>query len=218
MQLTRWRHGARAVLLAIGAGLVLTACGQAQPGVAASVDDRVLTVSELQEQTIAFFDSYPEARGQASPARVSQVLIQNFVRNHIVDKIGASYGLEPTRTELEEFATANYESSEGFTQAMANAAIGSNRRDLLDRMLRDFWIENAVREQLRDELGLPEGQNDDLDIATQDVNEEFAARTDVAVSPRYGDWDPVAAIITDGLGSISVPAPVEGSEDLAPAG
>ncbi len=217
---TRSRIGLRrlaAVGLAIAAGAVLTACGQAQPGVAASVDGVELSVAELQAQTNAFFESYPEARGQASPTRVAQVLIQNFARNRIVDKIGASYGLEPTQSDLEAFATENYESLDGFTQAMANAAIGSDRQDLVMRMLRDFWIENAVRERLRDDMGLPEGQNDELDIATQDVNERFTAETDVEVNPRYGAWDPTATIVVDATGSISVPEPGT-EESLAPAG
>ena len=207
----------QAIGLALAAGAVLTGCGQAHPGVAAEVDGTTLSITELQAQTNAFFESYPEAVGQAPPLRVAQVQIQNWVRNRVVDAIGEAYDLEPTQGDLERFANENYEGIDGFTQAVANAGVASSRPDLVMAELRSYWIQNAVRERLREEMGLGEGQNDDLDIATQDVNEQFSAAADIAVNPRYGGWDEEAAIVADIGGSLSIPEP--GTEDpLAPPG
>ena len=222
MQRTARRHGwlsrrLCAVGLALAAGVALTACGQAQPGVAASVDGRTLSVEEIHAQTSAFFESYPEAVGQAPPLRVSQIQIQNWVRGRVVDEIAKAYGLEPSTGDLQQFANENYQGMEGFTQAVANAAVPADREDLILAELRSFWIQNAVRELLREQLGLDEGQNDELDIATQDVNEEFSSAADIAVNPRFGDWDYVATIVVDADGSLSTEEPVEpGTEETPP--
>jgi hypothetical protein len=218
MQRVARRHGwfeSRSLLaigLALTAGAVLTACGQAQPGVAASVDGATLSVEEIQTQTSEFFESYPEAVGQAPPVRVSQVQIQNWVRGRVVDEIGAFYDLEPSAGDLQRFANEAYQGMEGFTQAAANAAIPASREDLIMAELRSFWIQNAVRELLRDELGLGEGQIDELDVATQDVNERFSMAADIAVNPRFGTWDDVAAIVADTEGSLSIVEPEVATE------
>ena len=91
MQRAARRHGwlgsrrPLAVGLVLAAGVALSACGEAQPGVAASVDEHTLSVEEVHSQTNAFFESYPEAEGQAPPLRVSQIQIQNWVRGRVVD-------------------------------------------------------------------------------------------------------------------------------------
>jgi hypothetical protein len=206
-----------AVGLVLAAGVVLSACGEAQPGVAASVDEQTLSVEEVHSQTNAFFESYPEAEGQAPPLRVAQIQIQNWVRGRVVDEIGKAYGLEPTPGDLEQFANENYQGMEAFTQAVANAAVPANREDLVMAELRSFWIQNAVRELLREELGLDEGQNDELDIATQDVNEEFSAAADIAVNPRFGTWDDVATVVVETDGSLSIVHTEPGTEAPLPA-
>ena len=106
---------------------------------------------------------------------------------------------------------------EAFTQAVANAAVPANREDLVLAELRSFWIQNAVRELLREELGLDEGQNDELDIATQDVNEEFSSAADIAVNPRFGTWDDVATVVVETDGSLSIVHSEPGTEAPPPA-
>ncbi len=213
--------GARRLLLAglaVIAGGVLTACGQAQPGVAATIDGNTLSVIEAQQRAADFFESYPEAAQAVSVDRVTAITVENFLRGKIVDTIGVAYGVEPTPGELEQFVVDNYGSMEDFTNQVSGIGVASNRPELVQAELRSAWIQNAVRDIKAEEIDDPE----QVDIATRAVLDEYSAKADVSVNPRFGIWN--GSIVTSasesGSGSISIlPTSGTGTEDTrAPTG
>jgi len=201
--------------LALAAGVVLTACGQAQPGVAASIDGDTLSVVEAQQRAADFFESYPEAAQAVTVDRVAAITVENFLRGKIVDKIGLAFGLEPTAGDLEQFLVDNYGSLADFTNNASGIGVAANRPELIEAELRSAWIQNALRDLQAEEISDPE----EVDIATVDVIEEFSDGADISVNPRFGIWDGsvVSAPSQAGSGSISIVPTAAGGIEGAPA-
>ena len=195
MQRSVRRSGARMLGLLLSAAAVLTACGQAQPGVAASIDGDTLTVTEVQERTAAFIEAYPEIAGQVTVDRITAVTIQNFLRGRVADSIARDLGLEPTEGELDEFV----EQIGGIEEATRQVGQGGVSPDpeLVAAEIRSAWIVNALRELKLAEITDPE----EADAATRATVDEYSAAADVSVNPRFGTWDGV--IVTPANGSLS---------------
>lgn len=204
----------RVVGLAVIAGVVLTACGQAQPGVAASIDGDTLSVDEAQQRAADFFESYPDAAQAVTFDRVTAITVENYLRGKIVDRIGVALGLEPTAGDLEQFAVDTYGGLAEFTNAVSGIGVAGNRPELVRAELRSVWIRNAVRDLKAEEISDPE----EVDIATRAVLDEFAAAADISVNPRFGIWDGSVVVYPgeSGSGSISI-IPTPGSAPT-PAG
>src|SRR5688572_4887178 len=117
--------------LALICGAALTACGQAQPGVAAEIDGQEHSAAEVQTRTAEFFASYPEAVGSADPELVAAFTVENWLRGRVVDKIGRAFDLEPTQGDLEAIVERDFESMANYTQAVANLAVPASRPDLV---------------------------------------------------------------------------------------
>jgi len=181
--------------LALVAGVVLTACGQAQPGVAASIDGDSLSVTEVQERTAAFTEAYPDIANQVTIDRITAVTIQNFLRGHVADSIARELGLEPTEGELDEFV----EQIGGIEEATRQVGQGGVPPDpeLVAAEIRSAWIVNALRELNLEEVTDPE----EADAATRATVDGYSAAADVSVNPRFGTWDGV--IVTPANGSLS---------------
>lgn len=196
MQRSRGWSGLRRLGLALAAGVVLTACGQAQPGVAASIDGDTLSVVEVHERTAAFVDAYPDIAGQVTIDRITAVTVQNFLRAHVVDVIASELDLEPTQGELDEFV----EQIGGFEEATAQVGQGGVSPDpeLVAVEIRSAWIVNALRELKLEEITDPA----DADAATRATIDEYSAAADVTINPRFGTWDGI--IVTPANGSLSV--------------
>lgn len=201
-----WLRRLQAIGLALATGAVLTACGQAEPGVAASIDGDTLSVEELHEVSNQFFEDYPQARGQVDRTELAGVTIENFLRVRIVDEMGEAYDVVPSLGELQAYVDENYGGIETVTTQMSGVGVPSSRTDLVLDYLRFVYIENAVRELKREELGIGEGQSDELDLAMKDIEDEFSNRAQVNVNPRFGTWSGSAMTSStlSGSGSISV--------------
>lgn len=195
MQRSVQRSGARMLGLLLSAAAVLTACGQAQPGLAASIDGDSLTVTEVQERTGAFIEAYPEIAGQVTVDRITAVTIQNFLRGHVADSIARELGLEPSEGELDDFV----EQIGGIEEATRQVGQGGVPPDpeLVAAEIRSAWIVNALRELNLEEVTDPE----EADAATRATVDEYSAAADVSVNPRFGTWDGV--IVTPANGSLS---------------
>jgi hypothetical protein len=205
------------VAVPLAAGVALTACGQAQPGVAASIDGDTISVVETQERAADFFESYPQAVEAVTADRVTAITVENFLRGKIIDQVGAAYGLEPTATELTEFVDETYGGMEEFTNRVSGIGVAANRPELVQAELRSAWIRNALLERTREELG--SADEEAVEAATAEIIDEFTAAADVSVNPRFGTWS--GSIMTapsmSGSGSISI-IPTAGPESgAAPA-
>src|SRR6186713_3328019 len=118
------------LVLAMAAGSMLVACGQAEPGVAASIDGTVLSVDEVHEVSVQFFEDYPEALSQVDKAELNSVTIENFLRVRIVDNMGDAYDVQPTPTELQTYIDDNFGGLEAVTPQMSGVGVPSSRTDL----------------------------------------------------------------------------------------
>ena len=132
--------------------------------------------------------------------------IENFLRVRIVDAMGEAYDVVPTPGELEAYVNENFGGIEAVTTQMSGVGVPSSRPDLVLDYLRFVYIENAVRELKRDEMGIGEGQSDELDLAMKEIEDEFSSRAKVSVNPRYGTWNGSAMTSStlSGSGSISI--------------
>lgn len=213
------KHGraARRLTAVALAGLALSACGQAKPGVAATIDGRELSVAEVQEISDAFFDDYPEARGQVEPSELSTITVENFLRVAIVDAMGERFDAMPSDGELQRWLEENFTGGyEAALQATSGVGVPASRRDLQLDYLRFYYIENIVRELKADELGLDDPGADEVSSAVIAIEDELSAAADISVNPRYGLWDgsAMANAGDTGSGSLSVFAP--GTEPVEP--
>lgn len=215
MQRTEARTGARTgallrprIGLAVAAAVVLTACGQAQPGVAATVDGETLTIREVQERATAFFDAYPEAAGAATGDQVAAASVGNFVRTRILDTLGAELGLVPTQGELDEFVD-EFGGLEEVTRQVSQGFVPPDP-DLVAAEIRAAWIQNSLRELKQEEIDDPA----EADAEAIAVLREYFGAADVSINPRYGTWD--GSQVTPGNGSLSVLPTGDGPADVAP--
>jgi hypothetical protein len=198
----------RVLGVAVAAGLVLSACGQAQPGVAASIDGETLSIQDVQERTAAFFDAYPEAASSGVTAdQVSARVIENYLRAHIVDLTAADLGVEPTQTELQTWAE-QYGGMDEFTRLVAGGGVAPDP-DLVAVELRSAYLQYAIGRAItgvdeRDETDPEKRQQlvDQIEIASRDATDTTAAAVDVSVNPRFGVWN--GTMMTETNGSLSV--------------
>ena len=204
---------------ALAAAAALTACGQAKPGVAAEIDGDILTVEEVQAVTAQFFEDFPEARGQVDTAELASVTVENFLRVRIVDAMGDEFDVQPSTGELEAYVDENFGGIEAVIPQMSGVGVPSSRLDLALDYLRFVYIENAVRQIKRDELGVEGDEpNDEVDLAVTALETQFSEAAEVAVNPRFGTWNgrTMASAAEAGSGSLSV-IPGELGSPTAPA-
>lgn len=207
-------HGraGRLVLGAVVGSVLLTACGQAQPGVAASIDGETLTVDEVHDRTASFFASHPQFEAEVSVDRVTAITVENFLRANVVDTIGEEFGLEPSQGDLDAIVE-ELGGLEAAFQAISNAGIGRSS-ELLMVELRSVWIQRELRARFNDEIDDPE----QAEIATSEALREFSEDADVSINPRFGSWD--GSVVTATNGSLSTPldqlAPTEGAAPAPP--
>lgn len=201
---------------AVAAVIVLTACGQAQPGVAATIDGETLSVLDVQQRTAAFFDAYPEAASNGVTAdQVAARVIENFLRARIVDITAGDLGVEPTQTDLQTWAE-QYGGMDEFTRLVAGGGVAPDP-ELVAVELRSAYLQYAIGREItgvdeREETD-PDARQalvDQIEIASRDATDTTATAVDVAVNPRFGVWN--GTMMTETNGSLSV---VPGEADTA---
>ena len=187
---------------AVGA-LLLTACGEAQPGVAASIEGDTITVDQVHEQTDEFFEAYPNFEGQVDPALVNSIQIENFLRARIVDLTAADLGIEPTKADLDEFVE-QFGGIEQVTQQTSNGGVPPDP-ELVQAEIRSAWLQFAIGRELAEDPS----DDEQVSIASREATDAKAAEVQVTVNPRFGTWD--GSRVTPGNASLSVTnAPTEG--------
>ena len=198
MHSVTWRRAARRVAPALLGVLLLTACGDASPGTAATVGSERLTVEQVQERTAAFLDAYPEAKSSGvTAAQVSSVTVENFIRGAIVSATAADLGIEVTGAELDTFI----EERGGFEEItrLTSGAGVPPFPELVRAEVRSAVLQSAIGAEAAGQGA----SGDDEIVALREALDATAAELGIEVNPRYGTWN--GSTIDDADGSLSLP-------------
>lgn len=192
----RKRSRQRLTLLAAGAALVLSSCGGTAPGVAAEVDGRTITASEVDDfaRVLCALDGEAAATAPSKGARFRALEIL--------------LNIELSR-ELVDFGRAD---SAQVAEAVANSA---STRDMVPVDVRDTF-DRAVKEYAQAQLAITELGEDSLRERGQSspdeqdaflegdrLRAEYAASGEVEVDRRFGELE--NGVLARTAGSMSVP-------------
>lgn len=171
---------AAAPAAALAAGL-LAGCTPGQVGVAASVGDDRLSVSALQDRTNALLK---EVGAEQQLSGIAQNLaLSFFVSSRVVEEAAAAQGVAVTAGEVAQ-ASAAIRGSEQAQDIIGGAVNRGVPPSDLDSFVRDAL--------LRERIGAAEPLEEALTRAAESA--------DVAVSPRYGTFDPATLTVTPRVG------------------
>jgi hypothetical protein len=185
------------VALALGGGLVLSACaGVQQVGAAAIVEDERMSMTRLQDLT----ESLLEAGGGTDlpEGEAQRVTLTRFIVSQVIEQAAQSADVTLTQGQIDN-------QRQQIVQAFGGEE--EMRQGLAQQNISPAYLEEFVRDvALSDALGRELVPGDDALVAEQrgaQLNElllETAATIEVEVNPRYGDWDPQQGQVT---GSVS---------------
>lgn len=204
------QRAARLAVLSAVSGLAITGCSGAGPGTAATVGAERLTVEQVQERTAAFLAAYPDMLSSGvTPAQVTAVTVENFVRSVVVQLTAANLGVEITQSEVDEFIASNG-GIEEVTRLVSGAGVPPDP-DLVQLEVRTFMLQTAIGEAEAGADAPPEEQQ----AATLAALDATSARLDVEVNPRFGTWN--GSQVASSSGSLSMTLDELGVPDEPPA-
>jgi hypothetical protein len=187
--LTIRRAAATLGIAVAAAGLV--ACGADQVGAAAVVGDERITVSDLQDEVLAFHD-FAGTEPVGDQTDLQRGYLQAEIRHRIVEQVGADVGVSVSESDIDQYIA---------DQFLAQNPEGDLSQLMVDNMLTEQGFRIAIHDTimidaLATELGDETVMGEMFDAAAESM--------EIEVNPRYGTWagvglDPVS-------GSISVPA------------
>jgi hypothetical protein len=153
--------------LAVGAVLTLTACGP-QPGAAATINGRTITVTDLQHATASLRAADPVSFGKVTNAQVLSVLILTPYAEQAASAAGQGISDDAVREAL-----------------VAAEQQNGNSNVHLDK------LDKVAMEALRGNIAFS-----GLDQAAQQAVIKRLQTAHVEVSPRYGKFDKATGNIT----------------------
>jgi hypothetical protein len=154
------------VLLAVGGTLTLAACGKA--GAAAKVDDRTISVTEVQEATQSLQRADPTSFSKVTPSQVLSILMIGPFAEQAADAAG-----------------------QGVSDAVVDQALTSSAQQNGNTNLHLDELNADAYAALRGEVALSQ-----LDQAGQQKLLQEIQAADISVSPRYGTFDRNTGSIT----------------------
>lgn len=169
----------RAVTLGV-AGLLLTGCGSAAPGIAARVGDQELTVRQVDSVTENYCTALGELESEVPMSYVRQFVIQLLALRAQAEQIADQYGVEPGSTYLNDVAQR---------QGTAATKPAEVREDYVD-----LASTQAYAQDILDQVGAIELEEDGVIDATAeqvsqagvDVFNQWPDVHGVEIDPRYG--------------------------------
>lgn len=176
----------------LAAVLGLAACGQGQPGDAATIDDRRIGILELQESTRELLDARAaaEQRGAAplEPAddgSVQRGVLTQLVRGELLEEAAERNGVQVSEGQVDELLR-EFEQQAGGRRPLEQDLVASGvPPSRLRDIVRFIANQNALGERLAPQAGDPEQRQ----TALRDLLVETARQAGVEVNPRYGTWD-----------------------------
>ena len=191
----------RRVAPALAASAVLlSACGQVAPGVAAEVGDDTITDQQVDDVAQVLCALNADPSGAAAPtasktvrAQALQLLVANELAEDVVDPDSVD------RRQLREALAQSAETRE---------AVPSTLRPVFDDVVRDYvtaqlGLTELGRQALRRQGGSAGEVDDQAALAEGErLRTQHAAEVDIAVDPRFGTV--TDGVLTPATGSLSV--------------
>jgi len=162
------------------AGLLLSGCGSASPGVAARIGDQELTVRQVDSATANYCTSLDELESEVPMSYVRQFVIQLLALRSQAEQIADEYGVEPGSTYLNDVAqrqgTAATKPAEVREDYVELASAQAYAQDILDQV--------GTIELEQD--GVVDPTAEQISQAGVDVFNQWPDVHGVEIDPRYG--------------------------------
>lgn len=200
-------HRAAAVVVAVAATLLLTACNPAQAGSAATVGDVRITESQVNASatealTAAAADAQAAANGLDSATFLRQTT-NRLIASQLLAIAAEEQGLTVTQAEIDTVIAqaSNGVSAEQFeAQLAAQFAVPPSE---VNDFVHDFVLHTKLGVKLD-----PSGDTTSQPAAANAYLVQVADQVGVTVSPRYGQWNADKATIDSDTNDLSVtPSP-----------
>lgn len=170
-------------LLLAGAAATLTACGMT--GVAATVGEQTITISDLQGEIVEFSESFDEPLSLSGDlTTIQQQFLSRDITHLLLVDLAEQEGVEVTEAQVDEL----------FDSLGTDEEIEALRAQFV-------YTEDGLRRAVEDEVRARA-----LEPIVGDVPAALAVTAEevgVEVNPRYGTWE--SGALQPGTGSISVP-------------
>jgi hypothetical protein len=172
------------------AGLLLSACGSASPGVAARVGDQTLSVSEVDTTTANYCTSVSEQLDSPVPMSfVRQYVVQVLTLRAQADQIADDYGVK---------AGSSYFNDVAQRQGTA-ATLPDEVRDDFVRLASTTAYAQDIADQVGritlDDQGVTDPSPEQISQAGIDVFNQWPDAHGIDIDPRYG-LDDVDGVLT----------------------
>ena len=181
MSKTRLMTAAPTWLIVGVAGLLLTGCGSATPGVAAKVGDETLTVQEIDTATSHYCTSVGDQLESPVPMSfVRQYVVQLLTLRSQADQIAEEYGVT---------AGSSYENDVAQRQGTAGTMPEEVRDDYITLTSTPAYAQDIVDQIgaiVLEDQGVADPTTDQVTQAGLDVFNQWPDANGVDIDPRYG--------------------------------
>ena len=166
------------------AGLLLTGCGNASPGVAVTVGDQELSVREVDaaagRMCTALGDQFAAQNTVLPMSYVRQGTVQLMTLRAQALEIADDYGLEPGSSYQNDVAQRSR------TAATMPAAVQDTYIELTSANALATDIVNQIGEIVLDDRGVTDPTTDEVTQAGTDVFNQWPDANGIDIDPRYG--------------------------------
>ena len=169
----------RAATLGV-AGLLLTGCGSAAPGIAAKVGEEELTVRQVDSATAHYCTALGELESEVPMGYVRQFVLQLLALRAQAEQIADEYGVEPGSTYLNDVAQR---------QGTAATKPEEVREDYVDLASTQAYAQDILDQVGAIELeqdGIVDPTAEQISQAGVDVFNQWPDVHGVEIDPRYG--------------------------------
>ena len=189
MSKTRLMTAAPTWLTVVLAGLLLTGCGSAAPGVAVQVGDEELSVRHVDSVTANYCTALGDLESEVPMSFVRQYVVQLLTLRSQASQIADDYGVEPGSTYRNDVAqhqgTAGTKPEEVREDYVELASAAAYAQDILDQVGRIVLEEDGVVDPTVEETTQ----------AGIDVFNQWPDAHGIEIDPRYG-LDSVDGVLT----------------------
>lgn len=162
------------------AGLLLTGCGSAAPGVAVKVGDEELSVRHVDSVTENYCTAVGDLESEVPMGFVRQYVVQLLTLRSQASQIADDYGVEPGSTYANDVAqrqgTAGTKPEEVRDDYVELASTTAYAQDILDQ----------VGRIVLEERGVADPTSEQVTEAGIDVFDQWPDANGIEIDPRYG--------------------------------
>ncbi len=163
------------------AGLLLTGCGSAAPGIAAQVGDDVLTVRDIDSVTAHYCTSVEEQLESPVPMSfVRQYVVQLLTLRSQADQVADDYGVS---------AGSSYQNDVAQRQGTAATLPEEVRDDYIELTSTPAYAQDIV-DQIGaitlDDQGIADPTSDQITQAGLDIFNQWPDANGIDIDPRFG--------------------------------